>query len=304
LHTFCSNYNGYTCLDGASPYAGLSYAGASSGPYNGLAALYGTTDGGGAGDGGTWGFGTVFKLTSFSSSWTETVLHSFCEAGGACDDGFAAGEGVIVDSSSSNVYGTATLGGYPNDKGVVFQMGTDGSNFTNIYNFCALSGCADGSYPSASISFGSGGTIVGTTTGGGNASGVGVVFKLTPLSVTQNCQPFWCETYPYQFCSQSGCTDGSTPSAGLALARDSSGNLWGTTVNGGSANCYGGCGIVFKLNPGTGSLTIKHSFTGGADGAYPQGGLIIDSSGNLYGTTSTGGCAPSYNCGTVFEFTP
>jgi uncharacterized repeat protein (TIGR03803 family) len=89
---------------------------------------------------------------------------------------------------------------------------------------------------------------------------------------------------------------------------DKTGNLYGITVFGGIySDCNGGtCGTVFKLDT-SGGETVLHSFTGGADGAFPEAGLAIDSGGTLYGTAEHGGdlsCEPSYGCGVVFEISP
>jgi uncharacterized repeat protein (TIGR03803 family) len=87
------------------------------------------------------------------------------------------------------------------------------------------------------------------------------------------------------------------------LVRDAAGNLYGTTFAGGDVHCspISGCGTVFKLNT-SGKLTTLHRFTGGKDGAYPYyGSLVIDASGNLYGTTFGGG---SSGHGVVFKLTP
>jgi uncharacterized repeat protein (TIGR03803 family) len=88
------------------------------------------------------------------------------------------------------------------------------------------------------------------------------------------------------------------------LVRDSAGNLYGTTLAGGNLAC--GCGVVFKLDT-TGKETVLHRFTGGADGAYPEAGLVRDAAGGLYGTTYAGGdlaCGGSGGCGVVFKLTP
>src|SRR5580698_8457135 len=99
-----------------------------------------------------------------------------------------------------------------------------------------------------------------------------------------------------------GGTDGNYPIA--PLVADAKGNLYGTTYEGGNS-CLGGtnnCGTVFELvapaSPsGTWRETILYAFTGGSDGAYPAGGLIFDSDGNLYGTTELGGDLGSMLCG-------
>jgi uncharacterized repeat protein (TIGR03803 family) len=100
-----------------------------------------------------------------------------------------------------------------------------------------------------------------------------------------------------------GSPDGEAP---LGLSRDTEGNLYGTTYQGGAGTCvFGfGCGTVFKLSK-TGKETVLHSFEGGADGEYPYAGPVLDADGNAYGTTASGGdlnCPVSYyGCGTVFE---
>jgi uncharacterized repeat protein (TIGR03803 family) len=83
-------------------------------------------------------------------------------------------------------------------------------------------------------------------------------------------------------------SDGAFPLAGLIA--DSAGNLYGTTVSGGTGGCSqgAGCGVVFKVSP-SGTETVLYSFTGGSDGAFPEAGLIADRAGNLYGTTNRGG---------------
>jgi len=178
-----------------------------------------------------------------------------------------------------------------------------------LYNFSASG--ADGAHPFASLIQDNAGNLYGTTEFGG-ASDHGTVFELTPSSPGGP----YIETVLYSFggCPTTGCgpgSDGANPYAGLVS--DSAGNLYGTTISGG---VHGG-GTVFELTPSPGAAyteTLLHSFAGcpnagcgiGADGASPYSGLILDSAGNLYGTTSGGGtstkCASA--CGTVFELTP
>ncbi|MGO9863446.1 MAG: choice-of-anchor tandem repeat GloVer-containing protein, partial [Terriglobales bacterium] len=152
------------------------------------------------------------------------------------------------------------------------------------------------------------GNLYGTTLrGGAHGSpsgedvGDGVVFELTP-------QPdgSWTETVLHSFGDG---TDGINPSAGLVL--DHAGNLYGTTVGGGAggSSCSGGCGTVFEVSPGPNGQwteTLLYNFCSQAnctDGNAPAAGLIFDSAGNLYGTTTTGGDS-AYGDGTVFELTP
>jgi uncharacterized repeat protein (TIGR03803 family) len=147
-----------------------------------------------------------------------------------------------------------------------------------------FTGGSDGNSPRAGLIADSSGNLYGTTVSGG-ASGLGVAFKLSPGGT---------ETVLYSFCNlPPGCSDGSNPAAGLIA--DSSGNLYGTTENGGASRE----GTVFKLSP-SGTETVLHSFTFG-DGGLPVAGLIADSSGNLYGTTQDGG---AWGEGAVFKLSP
>ena len=253
--------------------------------------LYGTTEYGGTGNNG----GTIFKV---DKEGQETVLYSFCSQT-RCSDGQYPDPGVIRDAAG-NLYGVAGSGG-GSDKGVVYELDAAGSE-TILHNF---EGGADGAQPVSVLLLDSQGNLYGTTENGGNGqcggTGCGTVFKLSPQSGGG-----WTEKVLYAFCSLSDCTDGEEPGTG-PLVRDSAGNLYGTTIYGGtSRNCAGsGCGAVFKLEP-NGEETVLHSFTGGSDGAYPIAGLTVDSRGSLYGTTESGGatCHPSYTCGVVFEITP
>jgi len=215
----------------------------------------------------------VFKL---DTTGTETVLHSF--TGGA--DGSLPLAGLIRDSAG-NLYGTTEYGGIitgncPGGCGVVFKLDITGT-YTVLYSF---TGGADGADPVAGVIRDSAGNLYGTTPFGGGSCVVscGVVFKLDTTGT---------ETVLYSFKGYP--TDGIEPSAGVV--RDSAGNLYGTTYNGGSGlggSCFSGCGVVYKLDT-TGMETVLYNFTGGADGANPYGGLIRDPAGNLYGITFRGG---------------
>jgi uncharacterized repeat protein (TIGR03803 family) len=148
--------------------------------------------------------------------------------------------------------------------------------FTNVYTFAG----PDGSTPTAGLFRDSAGNLYGTTFYGGTF-GFGTVFKLDPSNH---------ETVLYNF---AGGSDGANPYGGLI--RDSAGNFYGTTSAGGSPVCQ--CGTVFKLSSSN-KKTVLYRFRGGTDGAIPWSGLIRDSQGNLYGTTSSGG---TNNYGTVFK---
>jgi uncharacterized repeat protein (TIGR03803 family) len=204
-----------------------------------------------------YGNGVVYKVDTAGHSM---VLHNFT---GGADGGDPYGS-VILDSAG-NLYGTANGGG-ASGQGVVFKIDTFG-NETVLYSF---TGGADGGGPLAGVIRDKAGNLYGTTNGGG-ASGAGVVFR---IDTSGN------ETVLYSF---TGGADGGYPIAGVI--RDRAGNLYGTTAGGGTS----GAGVVFKVDT-SGIETPLYSFTGGADGGYPLfAGVILDSAGNLYGTTAGGG---------------
>ena len=186
---------------------------------------------------------------------------------------------------------------------------------TQLYTF---SGGGDGADPTSVLIFDSNGNLYGTAQNGGNTSltscpgqdpptGCGVVLELTPPA--GGGSP-WNENVLYTF---SGGSDGAYPYAAVVFYQ---GNLYGTTTHGGNtsgSNCsaIGGCGVVFELSPpsgGSGPWTenVLYTFDGGADGSVPYGGLIFDSSGNLYGTASGGGQLSGgiQGFGVVFELSP
>lgn len=224
--------------------------------------LYGTTT-----RGGTYGNGAVYEL---SASGTETVLHSF---GGNPTDGYYPVAALVRDATG-NLFGTTVYGGAFGG-GAVFKVTASGAE-TILYSF---TGGADGDSPNGLVED-KAGNLYGATVYGG-ASGNGVVFKLTPGGV---------ETVLHSFAGPPA--DGTGPAA--ALVRDTTGNLYGTTYYGGAS----GDGIVFKVTA-SGVETVLHSFTGTpGDGSNPAGGLIRDTAGDLFGSTSFGGTS---NIGTVFE---
>ena len=166
-----------------------------------------------------------------------------------------------------------------------------------LYRF---NGGDDGANPYAASLFDTRGAIYGTTTQGGGPGNNGTVFKLTPPRPGSSPSTPWTETILHKFTGN----DGAYPSSGLIF--DSHGALYGTTSNGGS-----GYGVVFELTPPVAPATewtarVLHAFTGGADGATPTGfnetsaGLLIDTGGALYGTTTFGGSGS----GVVFKLTP
>ncbi len=155
-----------------------------------------------------------------------------------------------------------------------------------LYSFCSQADCSDGSGPSTTLVADAAGNLYGTTNRGGDAAacseGCGVVFKLAPDGT---------ETVLHAF---EGGSDGAGPVSALIL--DSSGNLYGTTSSGGTGTCSGGCGTIYTITS-KGTEKVLYSFQGGTDGWDPQGNLVADGNGNLYGVTREGGD----NFGTVFE---
>ena len=261
LHSFSANG-----FDGVYHYGGLVM--------DKKHKLYGTTD-----VGGEYGVGTVFKLTP---SGPETVLHSFAPSG---TDGFSLFAGLIM-GKKHNLYGTTYAGG-KNGYGTVFKMTSSGAE-TVLYNFCPRPGCADGEFPYAGLVTDRKGNLYGTTLYGG-ANNYGTVFEVSATGT---------HTVLYNFTGSS--TDGYDPFAGLVV--DKNGNLYGASAYA-SGNSYG---VVFELSPGKKGApwTFKslHAFeTGSGDGLAPFGTLILDTEGNLYGTTVDGG---ANTIGTVFKVTP
>ncbi len=223
--------------------------------------LYGTTSGGGSLDGGT-----AFKMT------TNGVTTSYALNPASSGEQPAAG---LVQGADGNFYGTVSYGGIYGD-GTVFRLTASGV-LSTLHSFRGV----DGSSPYGSLVQASNGDFYGTTLVGGLNDGSGTLFKITPSGAL---------TTLFSFAT----TNGGFPGAGLTLDRE--GNFYGTTGIGGTSNV----GTVFKL-AADGTFTSLYSFTGGDDGGYPYGGLLLASDGNLYGTT---GYLGAYGNGTVFRVSP
>jgi uncharacterized repeat protein (TIGR03803 family) len=296
--------------------------------------LYGTTE-----NGGTYSYGTVFKV---SVDGTETVLHSFAYQ--PLGDGAFPSAGLVMDSSG-NLYGTTPNGG--EGGGTVFEISAQGEE-SILYNF---TGGKDERTPVGGLMLDPNGNLYGTTSGDNFTGVYGTVFKLSRSGKIAELHTFagppedgalpysglihdtignlygttaeggayesgtvfevskaGTESVLYNF---TGGSDGGAPFANLL--RDGAGNLYSTTIAGGSDSgvCESlyGCGVVFELSPG-GEETALYTFTGGTDGAFPTSDLLMDSKGNLYSTTFGGGSSPSAcstenypGCGLVFELT-
>ena len=223
-----------------------------------------------------------------------TVLHNF--TGGA--DGAFPYAGLTRDRAG-NFYGTTSAGGGYGRQGVVFRLSAAGSGWilTPLHSFAGEPN--DGAKPFGGVIIGPDGSLYGETYEGGE-NDAGTVYRLRPSP--RACASFscpWEETVLYSFCPQRPCGDGAGPGFGN-LVFDQAGNLYGTTELGGA----GGEGVVFKLTPSGGYWTesVIYSFPSSCDsGCVPQSGLIFDSAGNLYGTTSQGGAE---NTGVVYELSP
>ena len=275
--------SGDVCPDGANP-SGLTYLGASSGQaYDGVSPLFGSTVSGGTG--GTQPAGVAFKLEPVNNRWRQRVLYNFCSAptNDCADGGFPYGPPVM--DGTGRLFGTTSQGGGASGAGVVYSL--NGSSESVVYDFCpTFENCVDGVSPMAPVFLDNFGRIVGTTTNGGvnGPVGDGTLYAVNGAG----------EQVLYSFCSKANCADGTRPIAGVI--EDSDGNIFGVSAQGGDDN---GGGVAFEF--GSGSLKVLHKFgsqDGGADGCTPVGGLIMDASGNLYGTTSACGAAGG---GTVFE---
>jgi uncharacterized repeat protein (TIGR03803 family) len=262
--------------DGAFPGGGLIQDKAGN--------FYGTAD---EGPGGS---GVIFRI---SPEGKEKLLFAF--QGCTCKR-VRVPSGALLMDASGNLYGTTLAGGKGNclfGCGAIYKLDTAGK-LDVLYEF---TGGKDGNYAVGPLVQDTAGNLYGIAVYGGDLScpqevqyGCGTVFKLTPSGKFTVLHAF------------TGGSDGALPAPGLLL--DKAGNLYGAAGEGGSTNCEDpsgppiGCGTLFKLSA-NGKFTVLHTFTGDLDGNGPNGGLIQDPEGNLYGTTETGTTNSFY--GAVFE---
>ncbi len=259
---------------------------------------------------------------SASAEWKEKVLYSF--QGGATDGALPAG-GVVFDAAG-NLYG-ATQQGFglcpPIDCGSVFQLSSpakQGDSWTEtVLHVFTGNTDGDGNVPVGGLIIDDSGNLYGTTGYGGTGDcvllgtkvGCGIVYEMTPPQTKGGA---WTETVLYSF---QGGKDGYLPVGDLTF--DKAGNLYGATqFGGGFGSCnspyYQYCGTIFELSPpktkgGKWKEKVLYSFKSGTDGANPNGGLVFDRKGAIYGTTFAGGepnCKSdtSVGCGTAFELEP
>jgi uncharacterized repeat protein (TIGR03803 family) len=228
--------------------------------------LYGTTTSGGNDN------GTVFKV---DKNGNEGILFRF----NGTDGGFPT-SGLTLDAAG-NLYGVAEEG--PGGAGVVFRL--DKNNNETILHVFQGGFNSEPKGPVGSLIMDDAGSLYGATEAGGHGAfpGFGTLYRLDPTGKF---------SVLYEF---HGKADGSNPQG--PLVRDVNGNLCGVATAADSGGTIKG--TVFKLAPG-GKFTVLHTFTGGADGSGPQGGLLMDNAGNLFGSAITGGDSGD---GTLFEIT-
>jgi len=337
LYNFCPSAG---CVDGSYPGSSLTTDGAGN--------FYGTSGGGATGN------GTVFELSPNGvGGYNESVLYSFCSQP-KCIDGSGPGYSNVIFDSSGNLYGTTVFGGasggFEGD-GTVFELSPEpvsgcpsGSNTGNgwcetvIHSF-GIDG--DAIFPSNGLVMDKQGNLYGNAISHAHYQGrvncLGLIYELSPIAIGQG--DGWAYKGIYSpkhenvsFNNEGLAIDGSgnlygatgesvfelspngvggftatiihyfkgAPPTGVPVV-DSAGNLYGTSFFGGTGSCSGGCGTVWKLTPNAGKFKAStlYSFQGGtADGATPYAGVVLDSRGNIYGTTSTGGVN---ELGTVYE---
>jgi len=262
--------------------------------------------------GGLSGSGILFKTISSSGETVGLGDFQVLEPPNETNGTGANPVGALVEAADGKFWGVAQYGGQLG-QGTKFEVGPRGSLGSAVSFGCIEPNCNNGFLVAGGLGLGADGNFYGTTESGGTGAfgggpgGVqygGAVFSITPSGTV---------TTIYSFCSLSDCTDGQAPTGALVQGAD--GNFYGTTFYGGAGTaCFNphpgvlGCGTVFEITPG-GTLTTLHSFcmqSGCLDGQNPSTGLTLGSDGNLYGTTSNGGSAPSAHCsdnpcGTIFE---
>lgn len=247
--------------------------------------LYGVTTDGGTGQCSDYGCGTAYKLTPASvGGWHENILHSF---GGGSDG--SGPWGALAFDSHGNLYGT--LHGQSGvDASGVFELTPSSTGWSNTFVYNVYSG--------PGLVLDNLGNIYGAI-GAGDYFGIGAIGELTPSASG------WNYTQLYSFCPGGDCSGGYNPAA--APIWDAKGNLWSTMISGGitQSPCVSvdGCGVVYEMTPngdGTWTYNVIHQFASSStDGQFPGGGLVMDSSGNFYGSTTEGGTS---NLGTIFKF--
>ena len=274
IYTFCSQGG-----DGFFPASGLIADQAGD--------LYGTTESGGSGLGGT-----VFELSPGADGWTSSILWDFCLVGN-CGAGGTNPVASLV-GNAGNLYSTTPMGGkseqycggFPGGCGVIFELSLSNGAWKEslLHSFLGTQGVQ----PSAKIIFDKNGNAYGTTEFDG-VFGFGTAFKLSQDSGG------WKYSVLYNFRNGGSHT---------AVVLDAAGDLYGATQTGGEGACSDGCGEIYKLTPtehGGWRYTVLHRFHGDSDGGQPSGDLIFGPDGRLYGVASVAGSGDN---GVVFAIAP
>jgi uncharacterized repeat protein (TIGR03803 family) len=291
IYSFCQPQN---CIDGKMPMGGVILDSSDN--------IYGTTSIGGAHN-----HGVIFELVANGdkTAWSYSLLYSFCGKS-SCTDGDSP-QGSLIQDVNGTLYGV-TSGGGKNAHGTIFTLAPNKQHtswkFKSLFSFCPNGSCSTtGGGPTVKLTYAgeaSGVPYDGTsplygTTEGGGAHGSGVAYSLAPGKKNK-----WKQTVIHDFCSLDNCGDGDLPTGELSF--DANGSLYGVTFFSGGQNA----GNVYRLAPKHKNwvFTDLFDFQGTSPsptGLSATGGMIFDSAGNLYGTTSNGG--PEFN-GVLYKLTP
>ena len=275
-------------LDGAVPYGGVVFDSKGN--------IYGTTTIGGGSTNCEKGCGTIYKLAKVRGVWTVTILHAFtawpADANpGQFYDGADPHWCTPVFDAQGNMYGTTAMGGlyeYSGTSGTVWKLtpGEKGAwNYQIIYNFDRFTQPDDGTMPLAGVTVGPDGNLYGAAEFGGVDANSGALFEVDTNGSSEST------IFSFDY------SNGENPESPLVF--DGEGNLYGTTWTGGSPD-ESGDGAVFELSPGGSgwSQSLLFGFSG-SNGEALSSPVVLDSSRNIYGTTTGGG-----SDGVVFEITP
>jgi uncharacterized repeat protein (TIGR03803 family) len=251
--------------------------------------LYGTTSSGPKYMSDILDNGVVYELErQANGSFTRKILYTFLGYSKNSKDGAIPSANLVFDSAG-NLYGTTRYGGEHN-WGTVFELSPSGSTWTEAILFSFDNSGDSGCQPFGGLVLDSAGNLYGTTNECG-ANSSGNVYKLSQSGGV------WSQTPIYAF-DPNNRIDGSTPYSGVVF--DSAGNLYGVNQLSGAI----GWGTAYELSPqadGTWTETILHSFGSGSDGSEPFNAPVLDSAGNVYGTTEEGG---EYAGGAIWEISP
>lgn len=286
--TYSVVYSFTDASKGFSPGAGLAYQGQAEGePWDGKSALYGSTL-----TGGTAFQGVVYRLNPQGGAWTQDVLYNFCSKTDCADGGMPTYVRLLVDKTGKTLTGTTNSGG-ADSGGVVYRLtgGKKGWKYTVLHDFCSKEPlCADGNHPNAGVIADADGNLYGTTIS--TALDGGIVYKLT-----SGKKPKF--SVIHHFCQVTGCTDGDSAWAGLAM--NARGTLYAVTRDG----ALGGGTVVALAKKGkTYKPTVLYTFCTEAnctDGKNPWSAVTLGADGTLFGMTTIGGANSS---GVVFSIAP